>query len=80
MQEIAEKFERRTATDIVFSELYEDITSLNILPGTKLSESDIAKRFGISRQPVRDAFNRLEHLDLLLIRPQRATEVRGFSM
>lgn len=80
MQEIAEKFERRTATDIVFNELYEDITSLNILPGAKLSESEIAKRFGISRQPVRDAFNRLENLDLLLIRPQRATEVRGFSM
>ena len=80
MQDIAEKFERRTATDIVFDKLYEDITTLNMLPGTKLSESDIAKRFGISRQPVRDAFNRLENLDLLLIRPQRATEVRGFSM
>lgn len=80
MQDLAEKFERRTATDIVFDQLYEEITTLNILPGTKLSESDIAKRFGISRQPVRDAFNRLENLDLLLIRPQRATEVRGFSM
>lgn len=80
MQDIAEKFERRTATDTVFDKLYEDITTLNMLPGTKLSESDIAKRFGISRQPVRDAFNRLENLDLLLIRPQRATEVRGFSM
>lgn len=51
-----------------------------MLPGTKLSEVEVAKRFGVSRQPVRDAFNRLENLELLLIRPQKATEVRGFSM
>lgn len=80
MQDLAETFQRRTTTDVVFDHLYEEILSLKLLPGTKLSESDIAQRFGVSRQPVRDAFNRLENLDLLLIRPQRATEVRGFSM
>ena len=80
MSDLAETFQRRTTTDVVFDHLYEEILSLKLLPGTKLSESDIAQRFGISRQPVRDAFNRLENLDLLLIRPQRATEVRGFSM
>lgn len=52
---------------------------MRLLPGTKLSEAEIAKLFGISRQPVRDAFSRLENLDLLLIRPQKATEVKRFS-
>jgi len=80
MLDRAEALQRRTSTDIVFEQLHEEISSLIILPGTKLSEVDIAQRFGVSRQPVRDAFNRLENLDLLLIRPQRATEVRGFSM
>jgi len=80
MLEVAENLQRRTTTDVVFDHLHEEIASLKMLPGTKLSESDIAQRFGVSRQPVRDAFNRLENLDLLLIRPQRATEVRGFSM
>ncbi|MEP0519619.1 MAG: GntR family transcriptional regulator [Hyphomicrobiales bacterium] len=80
MQNAAETFERRTTTDVVFEKLLDDISSLTLLPGAKLSESEIAQRFGVSRQPVRDAFNRLENLDLLLIRPQRATEVRGFSM
>lgn len=80
MQEITDVFERRTTTDMVFDQLQEDIVSLKLLPGTKLSEVEVARRFGISRQPVRDAFNRLGHLDLLLIRPQKATEVRGFSM
>lgn len=77
---IAEIFERRTTTDVVFDQLHQDILSLKFLPGTKLSEAEVARRFGVSRQPVRDAFNRLDNLDLLLIRPQKATEVRGFSL
>ncbi|MEL6265279.1 MAG: GntR family transcriptional regulator [Pseudomonadota bacterium] len=72
--------DRRTTADAVFERLHAQIVSLALLPGTKLSEADVARRFGVSRQPVRDAFNRLENLELLMIRPQRATEVRGFSM
>lgn len=80
MLELAGNIQRRTATDVVFDQLHEEIASLKLLPGAKLSETDIAQRFGVSRQPVRDAFSRLERLDLLLIRPQKATEVRGFSL
>ena len=80
MQNIAETLERRTTTDVVFDELFDAIVSLRMLPGTKLSEAEIAKKFGVSRQPVRDAFNKLEAQDLLLIRPQKATKVRGFSL
>ena len=53
---------------------------MQLEPGAKISEAEIAAQFGISRQPVRDAFRRLENRRLLLIRPQRATEVRRFSM
>ncbi len=80
MLDIEDKSERRTAADAVFDQLYEDIVSLKLLPGTKLSEAEVARQFGLSRQPVRDAFTRLGSTDLLLIRPQRATEVRGFSI
>jgi len=72
--------ERRTSVDEVFAYLHQEIVSLNLRPGDKISEAEMATRFGISRQPVRDAFSRLANLDLLLIRPQRATEVRRFSM
>lgn len=71
---------QRTTTDIVFDKLHQEISSLRLLPGSKISEAEIASSLGVSRQPVRDAFNRLNNLGLLLIRPQRATEVRGFSM
>jgi len=76
----AQNWDRRTGVDLVANHLYDEITSLRLLPGTKISEADIAARFGVSRQPVRDAFSRLANLDLLLIRPQKATEVRRFSV
>ena len=69
----------RTSTDMVFNALYEEISTLKLLPGTKMSEAEVANRMGVSRQPVRDAFNRLGNMGLLLIRPQRATEVKRFS-
>ncbi|WP_342075775.1 GntR family transcriptional regulator [Yoonia sp. SS1-5] len=72
--------ERRTAVDDVFDYLRDQIATLRLKPGDRISEAEIAAQFGISRQPVRDAFSRLANQDLLLIRPQRATEVRRFSM
>ncbi len=71
--------ERRTGSDYVFETLFEQIVSLELLPGTKISETEVAKSFGLSRQPIREAFTRLASMNLLLIRPQRATLVRPFS-
>jgi len=68
MQDLADHIERRTSTDVVFDNLYREIASLELLPGTKLSEVEVAKRFSVSRQPVRDAFGRLANLE------------RGFSL
>lgn len=70
---------RRTNADDVFDYLYGEIVSLKLLPGTRISEVEIAKQFDVSRQPVREAFIRLANLDLLLVRPQKATVIRRFS-
>ncbi|MEM8979661.1 MAG: GntR family transcriptional regulator [Pseudomonadota bacterium] len=72
--------DRRTSVDDIFDHLHKKIVKLELKPGDRISEAEIAALFGVSRQPVRDAFSRLANLDLLLIRPQRATEVRRFSM
>ncbi len=72
--------ERRTSVDDVFDYLRDQIATLKLKPGDRISEAEIASQFGISRQPVRDAFSRLANQDLLLIRPQRATEVKRFSV
>lgn len=69
-----------SATDQVFDALYEAVILTNLPPGTKVSESDIAKQLDVSRQPVRDAFFRLSNLGFLAIRPQRATLITQISV
>lgn len=70
-----EPISRPSVTDAVFEELHRQILALDLPPGTKMSEVDVAKVMGVSRQPVRDAFYRLSTLGFLTIRPQRATVV-----
>lgn len=69
----------RSVTDRVFAALYNDVVTLTLPPGSKLSEADVARQFGVSRQPVRDAFYRLSRLGFLVVRPQRATTVSQIS-
>lgn len=72
--------DRRTTSDDVFEEIHARISKMQLLPGAKLSEVEIARQFDVSRQPVREAFIRLGNMGLLLIRPQRATVVRKISL
>ncbi len=70
---------RPSVANQVFDDLYRRILSLELPPGMKLSEVEVAKQMGVSRQPVRDAFYRLSNLGFLVIRPQRATTVSLIS-
>jgi len=63
----------------VVDALRDDIITMALKPGDVISESDIAGRYGVSRQPVREAFIRLAQQGLLLIRPKRATVVKKIS-
>jgi len=63
----------------IFDILRQAIIQLELLPGSVLSESEVAKQFGVSRQPVREAFIKLSEIKLLEIRPQRGTLVRLIS-
>ena len=63
----------------VVGSLRDEIVSMALKPGDVISESDIAARYGVSRQPVREAFIRLAQQGLLLIRPKRATVVKKIS-
>ena len=70
---------RPLVADAVFEQLHRQILSLELPPGAKISEIDVARAMGVSRQPVRDAFYRLSKLGFLHIRPQRATSVSVIS-
>jgi DNA-binding GntR family transcriptional regulator len=52
--------EATSLTNAIFNQLVEAITSGEFVPGQKLSESELARRLGISRGPLREALGRLE--------------------
>ncbi|WP_421904606.1 GntR family transcriptional regulator [Mameliella sp.] len=61
--------------------LRERIIHNDLKPGDRLSESEVARTYDVSRQPVREAFIRLADLGLLAVLPQRGTIVSriGYS-
>ena len=60
-------------------DLREAIIRLELPPGARLSEQDIANKMGISRQPVREALIALAKSKLVEIRPSRGTVVVRIS-
>ncbi|WP_435164136.1 GntR family transcriptional regulator [Falsirhodobacter sp. 1013] len=51
------------------------IVRTELLPGEVISETEIAKAYDVSRQPVREAFIKLAEAGLVQIRPQRGTMI-----
>lgn len=63
----------------VFDVLRQAIVQQRFPPGHLLSEAEMAKQIGVSRQPVREAFIKLAEIGLVEIRPQRGTLVTLIS-
>ncbi|MCC6176690.1 MAG: GntR family transcriptional regulator [Chloroflexi bacterium] len=51
-----------------------------LAPGARILETDLARRFDVSRQPVREAIRMLEHEGLLTSVPNRGTFVTRVSV
>jgi DNA-binding GntR family transcriptional regulator len=64
----------------VFDAVKQAIVQLRFRPGNLLSEADVARQLGVSRQPVREAFIKLAESGLVEVRPQRGTFVRLISV
>jgi DNA-binding GntR family transcriptional regulator len=56
---------RETLVDRLVHLLQESILSGDLKPKTKLSEAQVAKEFGVSRAPAREALQRLEEMNLI---------------
>jgi DNA-binding GntR family transcriptional regulator len=64
-----------TAGHNVYTQLKQQILSLELPPGTALSEKETSAVFQTSRTPVRESFVRLAQEGLVLVLPQRGTQV-----
>jgi GntR family transcriptional regulator, rspAB operon transcriptional repressor len=70
----------RQAAPQVFERLREMITSMELPPGSPLSRTALAERFGVSSTPIRDALMRLDEEGLVEVYPQYATVVSRIDL
>jgi DNA-binding GntR family transcriptional regulator len=70
----------RHAAPQVFERLRDMIIDMSLTPGTVLSRTELAARFGLSQTPIRDALQRLGEEGLVDIFPQHATVVRPIEV
>ena len=69
-----------TTSDWLFRLLSEEIISGRLKSEEKISEPEIARRYGTSRAPVREAIRRLEERGLVIRKPHSGPSVASFSM
>jgi len=72
---VIERNPQESTREYVYRFLKFNIMELKLIPGSALSEKDIALLLGVSRTPVREAFIQLSQEYLLDILPQKGTYV-----
>lgn len=75
----ATDIKRKTRAEDLRRQLADDIIMGRLTPGTRLDEIGIAKRFGVSRTPVREALGQLAVMGLAVARPHRGVTVASIS-
>ncbi len=65
----------KTLAQQVYEQLEEMIVTLELAPGSLVSETSLSERLGISRTPIREALQRLRADHLVVVLPRRAVMV-----
>ena len=66
--------------DNVYKSLRADILNCRFAPGDDVREQDLAERYAVSRQPVREALLRLEREHLVTVQPRQGYRVNPISL
>lgn len=66
---------KKSISEQVYEYLKHMILSMQLKPGERVSEEKIAKHFGCSRAPIRDALKRLAHEGIMNLYPNRYAEI-----
>jgi len=74
-----EKLLRRVFSEQIKDQLIDDIIHRRYLPGDRLVESTLAKKFGVSQAPVREALKSLAEMGFITIEPYKGTTVRKMT-
>lgn len=69
----------QTLRERIVDTIREAIINGILSPGTKISEPELAERFGISRTPIREALRQLESEGFITVIPRKGAVVSTFS-
>jgi DNA-binding GntR family transcriptional regulator len=69
----------QTLREKILETIRDAILKGNMKPGERVSEPDLAERFGISRTPIREAFRQLESEGYLHVVPRKGAVVASLS-
>jgi DNA-binding GntR family transcriptional regulator len=69
----------QTLREIILETIRDAILKGTMKPGERVSEPDLAERFGISRTPIREAFRQLESEGYLEVVPRKGAVVASLS-
>ncbi|WP_245333703.1 GntR family transcriptional regulator, partial [Bradyrhizobium guangdongense] len=64
----------------IYDLLRSDILACRLAPGDEMREQDLAERYDVSRQPVRDALLRLQREHLVTVQPRQGYRVTPISL
>ena len=78
-KEDSPKLHRRVFSEQIKDQLIDDIFNRKYRPGDKLVESTLAKKFGVSQAPVREALKGLLEMGFVTIEPYKGTTVRKMA-
>src|SRR5258707_6451978 len=66
--------------DNVYENLRTDILMCRLAPGDDMREQELAERYAVSRQPVREALLRLAREHLVTVQPRQGYRVNPISL
>ncbi|MEG0854665.1 MAG: GntR family transcriptional regulator, partial [Angelakisella sp.] len=64
----------------LYNDLCHRIITVELEPGTRISENSISAEYGVSRSVLRTVFARLQQINFVEVYPQRGTFVRLLDM
>ncbi len=73
--QITDKLPGETAREYAFRIIKNNIVSLDLQPGSSISENELAKELGVSRTPIREAIIDLNNALIVEIYPQRGSYI-----
>lgn len=73
--DISKRGLKENAREYALRQIRRNIITLNLKPGSTVSENELAKELGMSRTPVREALQELQKLNLIEVYPQRGSVI-----